>query len=43
MSSQKSSETKSDKITDYSFYLMAFALGAGLLFTIGFVVYAMFF
>ncbi len=43
MNLQKKVEIQSDKITDYSFYLMAFSLAAGLVFTIIFVVYLLFF
>lgn len=43
MSTQKVAEVKTDKVTEISFYLMAFALGAGFLVAIGFLVYALFF
>jgi preprotein translocase subunit Sss1 len=42
MATLKNADIKSDKVTEYSFYVMATALGLGFLFTIGFVVYALF-
>ena len=42
MAGQKNAEVKTDKITEYSFYVMAVALGLGFIFTIGFVIYALF-
>lgn len=42
MKTQNKIDLKSDKTTDFSFYVMFFSLIAGLLVTIGYVIYSFF-